>query len=188
MCELESTGTLTTWTSQNFSTTTRADSRLVPSQWEMSLRSNVISHWMGAILADSRLASSQWETSVKRNTISHWLGAILADSRLAPSQWKTLVQSNGVSHWLGAILESTLTYVHTQVINTDTDNGLYNYIPMYIIFCMNYVNTISADNLAPHITRTWNKLNSQELNIDGLIQKRCSPIAIKSDGVTSLLH
>ena len=28
----------------------RADSRFVPSQWEMSLQSNIVSHWLGAIL------------------------------------------------------------------------------------------------------------------------------------------
>ena len=62
--------------------------------------------------ADSKLAPSQWEMLLQSNTISHWLGANLesarADSRLAPSQWETSLQSNAVSHWLGTNLESAL--------------------------------------------------------------------------------
>ena len=60
---------------------------------------------------DSRSAPSQWETSLQSNTVSHWLGANLADSRSAPSQWETSLQSNAVSHWLGANLESALRFV-----------------------------------------------------------------------------
>ena len=62
------------------------------------------------IRADSRLAPCQWETSLQSNAVSHWIGANLdsarADSGLAPSQWETSLQSNAVSHWLGANLES----------------------------------------------------------------------------------
>ena len=37
----------------------RADSRLAPSQWEMSLQSNAISHWLGANL-ESALYVHRW--------------------------------------------------------------------------------------------------------------------------------
>ena len=37
----------------------RADSRLAPSQWEMSLQSNAISHWLGAKLERALTLSSQ---------------------------------------------------------------------------------------------------------------------------------
>ena len=36
----------------------RADSRYVPSQWETSLQSNAVSHWLGANLASALLAGS----------------------------------------------------------------------------------------------------------------------------------
>ena len=63
--------------------------------------------------ADSRFAPSQWETSLQSNAVSHWLSANLesalnADSRFAPSQWETSLQSNAISHWWGANLESAL--------------------------------------------------------------------------------
>ena len=47
----------------------RADSRLVPSQWETSLQSNVISHWLGAD-PESAVCSYHFDISVK--FISHW--------------------------------------------------------------------------------------------------------------------
>ena len=40
----------------------RADSELLPSQWEMSLQSNVISHWLGANL-ESALKFTRWNTA-----------------------------------------------------------------------------------------------------------------------------
>ena len=59
--------------------------------------------------ADSRFAPSQWETSLQSKAVSHWLGANLESaSRFAPSQWETSLQSKAVSHWLGANLESAL--------------------------------------------------------------------------------
>ena len=41
-----------------FHARTRADSRLVPSQWETSLQSNAVSHWPGANLESALRASS----------------------------------------------------------------------------------------------------------------------------------
>ena len=38
----------------------RADSRLVPSQWETSLQSNAISHWLGANLESALLQCPEW--------------------------------------------------------------------------------------------------------------------------------
>ena len=37
----------------------KADFRLMPRQWEMSLQSNAVSHWLGAIL-DSALLLWSW--------------------------------------------------------------------------------------------------------------------------------
>ena len=37
---------------------TRADSRFAPTQWEMSLQSNTVSHWLGANLESA--PSTQW--------------------------------------------------------------------------------------------------------------------------------
>ena len=54
----------------------RADSRFAPSQWEMALLCNDVSHWLGANL-ESRFASSQWETMLLCNDVSHWLDASL---------------------------------------------------------------------------------------------------------------
>ena len=51
----------------------RAVSRFAPSQWETSLQSNAVSHWLGANLE----STSQWETSLQSNAVSHWLGANL---------------------------------------------------------------------------------------------------------------
>ena len=63
----------------------RDDSRLVPSQWEMSLQSNAVSHRLGANLESSllRLVPNQWETSLQSNAVSHWLGANLESSLLS---------------------------------------------------------------------------------------------------------
>ena len=38
-------------------------------------------HFVQASSADSRLASSQWETSLQSNAVSHWLGANLESSQ-----------------------------------------------------------------------------------------------------------
>ena len=58
--------------------------------------------------ADSRFAPSQWEMPLQSNVISHWLGANL-ESAFAPSQWEMPLQSNVISHWLGTNLESALS-------------------------------------------------------------------------------
>ena len=65
----------------------RADSRLVPSQWETSLLSNAVSHWLGANLesANRWQTTSQWETSLQSNTVSHWLDANLESA----NRWHT---------------------------------------------------------------------------------------------------
>ena len=65
----------------------------VPSQWEMTLQCNVISHRLDSF--------TKWFLH-----IGHY--EFRADSRPAPSQWETLLQCNAVSHWLGANLESAL--------------------------------------------------------------------------------
>ena len=39
---------------------TRADSRLAPSQWETSLQSNVVSHWLGANLESAQQTLVRW--------------------------------------------------------------------------------------------------------------------------------
>ena len=74
-------------------------------------------------MADSRFALSQWETSLQSNTVSHWLRANLesvSNSRFASSQWETSLQSKVVSHWLGENFESavemkpTILYKHFQ--------------------------------------------------------------------------
>ena len=43
----------------------RADSRLAPSQWETSLQSNIISHWLGANLVSALVAVLSWSQCVK---------------------------------------------------------------------------------------------------------------------------
>ena len=67
--------------------------------------------------ADSGLAPSQWETSLQSNAVSHWLSAS-PESRIAPSQWETSLQSNAVSHWLGASIESALFKPRNTVFET----------------------------------------------------------------------
>ena len=90
----------------------RADSRLVPSQWETSLHSNTVSHWLGV-----NLAKVYFHTALLHWYQIHFLlvCGIRADSRLAPSQWETSLQSNAVSHWLGANLAKV--YFHTALLH-----------------------------------------------------------------------
>ena len=49
----------------SFCHTTRDDFRFAPSQWDTSLQSNAVSHWLGANLESAS------------NAVSHWLGANL---------------------------------------------------------------------------------------------------------------
>ena len=52
----------------------RADSRLAPSQWQMSLQSNAVSHWLGATLESALILHSPlwshrpWCSFIKGNT------------------------------------------------------------------------------------------------------------------------
>ena len=43
----------------------RADSRFAPSQWETSLQSNAVSHWLGANLESAWFLSSDYRSSIK---------------------------------------------------------------------------------------------------------------------------
>ena len=96
----------------------RDQSRYVPSQWEMSLDCNDVSHWLGTYLGWSlhRYAPIQWELSLHCNDVSHWLGTYLVWSlhRYAPSQWETSLHCNDVSHWLG-------TYIPRLIPASDDD-------------------------------------------------------------------
>ena len=47
----------------------RADSRFAPSQWEMSLQSNAISHWLGTNLESAPLIPSWCGSSLPCNTL-----------------------------------------------------------------------------------------------------------------------
>ena len=49
----------------------RADSRLVPSQWEMSLQANAVSHWLGANI-ESALFQVMTETMLVYCQLIHW--------------------------------------------------------------------------------------------------------------------
>ena len=62
------------------------------------------------LFADSRFAPSQWEMVLLCNDVSHWLVVchMFADSRFAPSQWETVLLCNNISRWLGTSLESAL--------------------------------------------------------------------------------
>ena len=55
---------------------TGADSRLAPSQWEMSLQSNAISHWLGANLESALytllMTSSAWWVHYQQLISAHW--------------------------------------------------------------------------------------------------------------------
>ena len=76
----------------------RADSRFAPGQWETSLQSNAVSHWLGANL-ESALYKSYW----------WWMGEAIWP--LNPMQWvsarKTKLQciSNGVTSFLHKPIE-----------------------------------------------------------------------------------
>ena len=50
-------------------------------------------------MADSKFALSQWETSLQSNTVSHWLGANLESAlqynpvvHLAQKQWRYIME------------------------------------------------------------------------------------------------
>ena len=51
----------------------RADSRLAPSQWEASLQSNAVSHWLGANLESAMLAYDQETAATSAITTRHAL-------------------------------------------------------------------------------------------------------------------
>ena len=61
----------------------RADSRLAPSQWEMSLQSNAVSHWLGANLesallftqvnsAQPKMMRLELDFRMTDNNVKHW--------------------------------------------------------------------------------------------------------------------
>ena len=50
----------------------RADSRLVPSQWETSLQSNAVSHWLGANLESSLCIVQRSPTWVTHRNLMTW--------------------------------------------------------------------------------------------------------------------
>ena len=127
----------------------RADSRLVPSQWEAPLQSNAISHWLGAnlesalseqgyVVCNALQASNRCFGNLVIRLRQTILNRILfkflkpedpymcrADSRFAPSQWETALLCNDVSHWLGASLESAM-YVSVNWIIIAPCNGIFS--------------------------------------------------------------
>ena len=112
----------------------RADSRFAPSQWETSLQSNAVSHWLGVNL-ESALLFCVWPLNVRHipkhvcvwkllfvaeiyicnahtvQTRSDHIQRIYRDnSRFAPSQWEMALLCSNISYWLGTSLESDLIY------------------------------------------------------------------------------
>ena len=66
----------------------------MPSQWETSLQSNAVSHWLGANL------ESTLETMSSFDIRDHFV--------YAPSQWETMLQCYVVSHWLSTYTKWSL--------------------------------------------------------------------------------
>ena len=54
----------------------RADSGLVPSQWETSLQSNVISHWLGTNLHVDSALYTEWCKEIKYRTTISMVGCL----------------------------------------------------------------------------------------------------------------
>ena len=75
-----------------------ADSRFVPSQWEMALLCNNISHWLGANL---ELALEELMVlAISKHSTGY---EIMDHFMYAPSQWETTLQCKIVSHWPGRL-------------------------------------------------------------------------------------
>ena len=93
----------------------RADSRSAPSQWETSLQSNAVSHWLGANL-ESALTLC--------NDVSHWLGANLESAQtpylLMGWPWNKLTLGTSKT---GAVAELVLS----------------KYAPMHVSRCISSV-------------------------------------------------
>ena len=102
----------------------RAESRLEFSQWETSLHSNTVSHWLGANLESALIQyiTNYFECIIQslQMHIAHpWYKSwhiracmvthiCRAEFRFGRSQWGTALLCNDVSRWLGASLESAL--------------------------------------------------------------------------------
>ena len=77
----------------------RADSRLPPSQWEPSLQSNAVSHWLGA-----NLDSALYPYLPEVNNLTHWgrvthicvrkLSIIGSDNGLSPGRRQAIIWTN----------------------------------------------------------------------------------------------
>ena len=102
----------------------RADSRLAPSQWEMLLQSNTISHWLGANLESNLffiavLCSMQYHVRLK-----HWSG----DTKWHQRPWPSLFQEMA---WclLGTkpLPEPVLIYLVLDTRSTFRWNLIHNY-------------------------------------------------------------
>ena len=78
-----------------------ADSRLAPSQWETSLQSNVISHWLGANL-ESALNNISSDSQHQRNNVSsdsqHQRKNVSSDSQHQRNSLATHLREPGIVH------------------------------------------------------------------------------------------
>ena len=98
------------------SNTCRADSRSAPTQWEMSLQSNSVSHWLGTNL-DSALTWMMWTVGrthwlvwlwfyklvFKEDTRAHFLSLPQSKLRLCSANHRAGYFSNLAGDWLSIV-------------------------------------------------------------------------------------
>ena len=147
-----------------------ADSRLAPSQWETSLQSNAVSHWLGPNLESTLLISSYlfhtdtWQNSTQE--LPYWFCV----------QWAAQVTSMGkckkditplLTHWSCIFL--ALTHRHGEKLQQATVGkvyvlGLVNWSPRSVIHATS--NGMLPDGTKPlpelMLTYRYCHLNSQE--------------------------
>ena len=107
------------WNGDEWNQTCRAESRVVPSQWETLLQSNAVCHWLHTNLESAlNMTYNSYNTSTKHHRTPFptqpneasllWLTGGRDQSEYAPSQWETSLHCNDGSHGLGAYLDWSL--------------------------------------------------------------------------------
>ena len=123
----------------------RANSMFVPSQWEMSVQSNAVSHWLGANLESALLLVKQKRTAVLRSAF-YWYGLTLIPALVSKyincNAWGEITYLNQTSmmplKFENIFVPSSHTLFYMQLLRPTLYFTREYFIPHFIVHVITY--------------------------------------------------
>ena len=136
----------------------RADSRLAPSQWETSLQSNDVSHWLGAILESALITCNHYHAA---DALLASMVLIGFDGNIPPSAPEWLITC---VYFIPPKLELCITFFVIPIMSFPPISLYHKLISDYIVIDMHQTCRLTLDlSLSDNLSKLYIKHNAQAM-------------------------